>query len=549
MDLDSLFYNNNEQITDLINRFGKKVLTNKQPDSVFHSKYREFRYCEELDKINFGYEPQNIDKFIDEFSTLFEDSINFDVPGVMYNVHPNVNIYSQVASFFSSLANPNFCMDLPSGKLLLVEKAVINYLNWLAGWNPREAGGIFTFGGKGTLLYALKTSLSKTIQNSNQKGVSGKNYVISNDLGHPSHIEICNWLGIGREGCIRLTTHNGVVRVEDIEASFVDIIKQGGRLPLIILNGMTTNSHSFDDVRAVRSMVTSITKKYDLDYTPHIHVDSVLGWVYLLLSRYDFCKNPLNISSEILSILRAKTTSAQQIKFADSFAADFHKTGFCSYVSSAFLMKDKKSLFAIEGKYSESGDMIFSEYAPYDFTLESSRSPHGPISAYTTLKTLGVKGFTNILANHTEAYSLLKIKFSKLNAVVCNLKEESNLIFLILKPDKYRDLNININTSQEIADEIKKFNTGFYSFILEKAKRHKIEVYFSCSRSYKYKGKSYGCLKLYNFNSHLDKNTAEDIYNKVVALLQEYIHYLNSGAEMKNYNFFDYAEIKGTKNV
>ena len=43
--------------------------------------------------------------------------------------------------------------------------------------------------------------------------------------------------------------------------------------------------------------------------------------------------------------------------------------------------------------------MVFSEYAPYDYTLESSRSPHGPISAYTTLKTLGAEGFTKILAN------------------------------------------------------------------------------------------------------------------------------------------------------
>ena len=79
--------------------------------------------------------------------------------------------------------------------------------------------------------------------------------------------------------------------------------------------------------------------------------------------------------------------------------------------------------------------MVFSEYAPYDYTLESSRSPHGPISAYTTLKTLGAEGFTKILANHTDAYLYLKDSFShQNNVVVCNLEEESNLLFLAFKP-------------------------------------------------------------------------------------------------------------------
>ena len=126
MDLDNLFYRNQKQITELVDKFGKRVLTSKESDSVFHSRYRDFKYSDELAKIKFDYEPQNTSDFIDEFSSLFENTINFDMPGVMYNIHPNVNIYSQVASFFSSLANPNFCMDLPSGKLLLIEKAAIN---------------------------------------------------------------------------------------------------------------------------------------------------------------------------------------------------------------------------------------------------------------------------------------------------------------------------------------------------------------------------------------------------------------------------------------
>lgn len=545
--MDELFYRSQEQVVELIDAFGAKILPKKQPDAVFYSKYRKFKYSDELEKIHFNYSPQDTSEFIDEFSSLFENTVNFDNPGTMYNVHPNPNIYGQVASFFASLANPNFCMDLPSGKLLLIEKAVINYLNELAGWDTKAGGGTFTFGGKGTLLYALKVALNEVDYDSRQKGIAGNNFVISNDLGHPSHIEICNWLGIGEEKCIRLKTRDAVVDPSDIEAAFLSVIEKGGRLPLIILNGMTTNNHTFDDVKTIKEIRDKIVEQYGLDYTPHIHVDSVLGWVYLLLSRYDFDKNPLSIAEETATILKNKVQAAQQVKYADSFAADFHKTGFCSYISSTFLIKDKEHLFAIEDKYSESSDMIFSEYAPYDYTLESSRSPHGPVSAFATLKTLGVEGFTKILANHTDTYLHLKNSFNKQsNVVLCNFEEESNVVFLAFKPEKYRSLVVTEQTPQEVADEIKQFNTGFYSFVLEKAKNEKVDIFFSCSRSYKYKGKSYGCLKIYTFNSHLNQTVAEKIYARINQLFDEYVSH---GEEIENHKFFDYAEIKGVKNV
>ena len=154
---------------------------------------------------------------------------------------------------------------------------------------------------------------------------------------------------------------------------------------------MTTNNHSFDNVKAVKIIRDKLVKKYKLDYTPHIHVDSVLGWVYLLLSRYDFEKNPLEISDKTAVILQTKIKAASQVKYADSFASDFHKTGYCSYTSSVFLIKDKNNFLVLKVSI-QSPNMVFSEYAPYDYTLESSRSPHGPISAYTTLKTLGAEG-------------------------------------------------------------------------------------------------------------------------------------------------------------
>lgn len=542
-----LFYKNEKQVSDIVKKFSDAILCKKNADGAFFTNYRIFEYKDELGRVEFNYKPQDPNDFIEEFSTYFENALNYDNPGVMYNVLPNPNIYGQIASLFASFANPNFCMDIPSGKLLILEKAVINYLNDLAGWKLERAGGIFTFGGKGTLLYAMKIALNKIDPNCRKQGVRGDNYIISNDLGHPSHIEICNWIGIGEDHCIRLKTHDAVIDIEEFKQAFVDVIERGGKLPLIIINGMTTNNHTFDSIKAVYYARNEIVKKYKLDYKPHLHVDSVLGWVYLLINQYDFNLNQLNLTNEVKLILQKKAEQASEIKYADSFAADFHKTGFCNYISSVFLIKEKNDLFDIEGHYSEADDMTFSEFAPYDYSLESSRAPHGPVVAFAALKTIGVEGFVRILANHTEAYLYLKGEFHKQkNAIVCNYEEESNLVFLAFKPEKYLDTEINDSTPDKIVEEIKEFNVGFYSFVLDKSKDDKNDIYFSCSRSYKYFNKSYGCLKLYSFNSHMDKKVAEYLHKRINELFNEYVI---SQKHISNYNFFDYAEIKGQKSV
>jgi hypothetical protein len=81
---------------------------------------------------------------------------------------------------------------------------------------------------------------------------------------------------------------------------------------------------------------------------------------------------------------------------------------------------------------------------------------------------------------------------------------------------------------------------------VEKSKRGKNDIFFSCSRSYKYYGKSYGCLKIYSFNSHLDKEAAKEIHKRINEVFEEYAA---SKGEHIEHKFFDYAEIKGAKHV
>ena len=57
----------------------------------------------------------------------------------------------------------------------------------------------------------------------------------------------------------------------------------------------------YDQAKQISDLNQKIIKKYNLDYSPHIHVDAVLGWVWLFFKNYDFRKNPLNFGKESLN--------------------------------------------------------------------------------------------------------------------------------------------------------------------------------------------------------------------------------------------------------
>ena len=85
----------------------------KKANRPFLSKYRIFNYRDELSKTTpFSYSPQPPDSFIKEFADYFENTVNWDSPGVLYNIHPNVNVYGQIASFLAEFTNPNFAQDI-----------------------------------------------------------------------------------------------------------------------------------------------------------------------------------------------------------------------------------------------------------------------------------------------------------------------------------------------------------------------------------------------------------------------------------------------------
>lgn len=205
------------------------------------------------------------------------------------------------------------------------------------------------------------------------------------------------------------------------------------------------------------------------------------------------------------------------------------------------MTKDKQSLQNIERSYHEDDSFEFSKYSPYSYSLELSRSPHGPVSAYATLKTMGVEGFASVLAALTESFRYMKDIFhAQDHTEVLNYDEDSNLLFFVFKPRK--DIVFTENMKPELVEEIKAFNTGFYQFLIHKLEKGEANIFFSCSRSHKYLGQSFGSIKVYSWNAHFNVEEAKKVINHINELFQEYIQGFEA---TKDYNIFDFLDVKG----
>jgi glutamate/tyrosine decarboxylase-like PLP-dependent enzyme len=273
---------------------------------------------------------QSSEKALEDISMLFKGAVRWHYPGTLININPPPLLPAIAASTYASLFNPNLAMDVPCGSLALAELEVIKHVADLAGWNWKEAHGIFTFGGKGTNLYAVKVGLHHYSSNFMNEGVNGEVAVFSTQQGHPCHIEVCDWLGIGKNRCIRLPVDNtGRIDLTKAEQIMRNYLANGGKIACIITNGGSTLYNTIDPINEIAKLRDCFVKEFNMIYKPHLHVDAVIGWAWLFFKDYDFRNNPLAIDEIALEKIHDTTARISEVSVADSFGVDFHKTGFC----------------------------------------------------------------------------------------------------------------------------------------------------------------------------------------------------------------------------
>lgn len=331
-------------------------------------------------------------------------------PNAQTNVVPPTTIPSIVGNLIGAIYNPNMVGIEYSSQVATAEKEVTRICANMIGYDPARAIGLFTFGGTGTNLYGTKIGLEKACPGTLHSGITQESVVIASETAHYCKLSIAAWLGIGMDNAILIpTTENNSMDLRLFEQKLHELLASGRRVAAIIATMGTTDSFGIDPLKEMVEIRDHCVEKYGLDYVPHIHADSVIGWIWSVFNEYDFTQNSLGFS---VRTLRRLSDSARRIKhlgMADSIGIDFHKTGFAPYTSSLFLLKNKQDLELIN-RSKESIPYIkqAQEYCPGIYTLEASRGGAAPLAALANLLLFGKEGYQVLLGHLVEMAEYLR---------------------------------------------------------------------------------------------------------------------------------------------
>lgn len=530
MKIENYFLSDKEDYIDVMNTIFKRIDNEvKKLDCGKAINEGEIKnYNDILKEKKLHEESLELSKVIDDYSKLFQRTVHWEHPGTMINITPPANIVSIVASAYAALYNPNFAQDESSGYLMATELIVSKYLSELVGWNLKKSRGIFTFGGKGTNMYAVKIGIKKAIPDSIKNGINNNDIVVfSSEKGHPCHIEICDWLGLGKNACERIRVlNNGTIDVDFLEERLRYCIEHQKKIGCIILNGGTTNELIVDPIKNIVELRDKLVEEYKLKYIPHIHVDSVIGWAWLFFKKYDFNKNNLNMKKSEIKKIKSLKNKISQIKYADSFGADFHKTGFCPYISSIFMLNDFSDVMSL-GEKKDLGidNLSFGEYSPFEYTLELTRSSIGPISAYISLELFGINGFQKLLYNLFKNCEYIRnfLNSNKSFDVINNDTEGIATLFAVL-PNNNLNFCDYVNSSKEELDNFIEYNHQFYLYCLKLLEENKVHFKITFSKSYKPYDSLYktGALKAYPMSPVVKIEELDKYLNEIVWAKQEF---------------------------
>lgn len=374
------------------------------------------------------------------------------------NVLPPTNFSSVIATLITSLLNPNLVEDEYSLDFSKAEISVASMMSKLANWQPMKnpcyepivdeetgevlnptdsgSGGLFTFSGLGCYLYGVRYTSQYLLNTFNRNlGTNDKKYglkdfkIFVSEQGHYAKENVANWTGIGAENVIQIPTDKKNRMDTEILKKKLEEYKD--HPSLIVCTMGSTDSFSFDDVAAIREYIDDVDNYPNQEKRPMIYADSVVGWCFLMFKDYNFEKNELEFPNEVKEWLLEGYRQVKNIKDADVFSIDFHKTGYSAYASSMVVFKEyDKFKYTVGRETAPYLDNPVFPYSPYNQTLECSRNASGALSAYATLKLFGKQGFRTIFGSLIDNVIKLRKEInSNENFVVVN---DSNQGFVTL---------------------------------------------------------------------------------------------------------------------
>ncbi|CEN85066.1 pyridoxal phosphate-dependent decarboxylase family protein [Paraclostridium sordellii] len=416
MELEKEFLKSNESNFDVLLQKISAIhehLNNKDLNPKF--KVSTFSYNEILDEVAIPEKGASSEKVFENLAELFEGSIRTQSPYSLFNMVPSPLIDTVAASTITQLYNTNSLMDSFGGKVLLFEQKIARMLGKLAGWN--DAHGVACNGGKLTLLYAVKSAISKIDPDSRNKGIDKNLVVLTNESSHYCVEHVCSILGLGSDNCIRIKSEDGwKMNIKNLLETIEEQHKNGKKVAAIICAGGTTINFACDDTVSVYKNVKELFENSNQDYFPYFHLDSVIGWLWM--NFIGVSESELNekipnekIRNKIMEVVKR----IEGVSNFDSFGVDMHKNGLCPYSTSMFISKtDDNFDYLNDGKYSYGeDDYEFGNFRAYRYTFENSRPATGIVNSWIAMNRLGRTGFQDYLIKLKDISEELKTKLEE----------------------------------------------------------------------------------------------------------------------------------------
>ncbi len=347
--------------------------------------------------------------------------MRWNAPSTLHNVNQPILLSTAAANAIMSLYNPNALWDLVSGGCLELERQVVRQLADLMNWDPEQADGLFTFGGKAGMMYGIRLGMNRCLPGSARSGLSNcaEPVVLTTTENHYTVEYAAAMLGIGRDNVVYVPTTSRQMDVGILRSLIADLVSAGRAIACVLLCGVNTLDGVVDPIVEVAATIDDSVARYHLPYHPWIHFDLPLGWVWLFFRDYDFERNPLGIEQDGLLGAERVVERLAGAGLADSTCFDFHKLGFAPYSTSVFLLRDWKALRSINGE--DAPEKAWHRHGAnfrQHHSLEHSRSAAPIVAAWTTLQALGRDGFRAYLGHMHSLTSYLRRRLAATGSVV-----------------------------------------------------------------------------------------------------------------------------------
>ena len=423
-----------------------------------------------------------------------------------------------------SLFMPNGVTGEDAGETLSAELSCARALARLAGYDPDRAGGLFTFGGTATNLYAINVGISKAQPDHAERGIDPGAVVVGSWPAHYSQKSACAWLGIGTQNYVAAASlPDQTTDLQSMEAACREVLARGDRLVCIMGAGGTTSNMAVDDFVEIAAMRDRLAAEYRLDYMPHVHADTVVGWAYLCFLDYDLSRNPLGFSPAVVAKLSLLIERLRTVRHADSFGSDFHKTGFAPYTSSMIVMRDSRDFSRLRRSGGVMTPLFHDKdaYNPGTFTLETSRSAANMVATWLGLQALGKQGMRQLLGHALETAETLRRHIDVLasgDAAAINKVSYGPDVFVRCYPPDGKAA-IGEDFSDTIAvRRINQYTSDLFAWLSRQRvpDADQIAVSKTSAAFYTPDGEPVGALRLYSLNPYFSDSHARELVMRLL---------------------------------